>query len=98
MLVLGYGLASVFQQAGQGNYFYFLVPGIIGQSIIFNATFSGTEVIWDRQFGFLKETFVAPISRFDVMIGRTLGGATVATIQGVLVLLISLIFKISNGT
>lgn len=92
LLVLGYGLSSVFQQAGQGNYLNFLVPGIIGQSIIFNAMFSGTDVIWDRQFGFLKETFVAPISRFSTMIGRTLGGATVATIQGVLVMLISLIF------
>jgi ABC-2 type transport system permease protein len=92
LLVLGYGLGSVFQRAGQGNYFDFLAPGIIGQIILFNAMFSGTDVIWDRQFGFLKETLVAPISRFNIMIGRTLGGASVATIQGTLVLLLALLF------
>ncbi len=67
----------------------FLVPGIISMSILFTAIFSGIEIIWDRQFGFLKETLVAPVSRFEIMIGRTLGGATVATIQGAIVLAIS---------
>jgi ABC-2 type transport system permease protein len=92
LLALGYGFGAVFQEAGQGNYFEFLAPGIIGMSIIFTAIFSGMEVIWDRQFGFLKETLVAPMSRFNIMIGRTLGGATVATMQGLVVMLISLIF------
>lgn len=92
LLALGYGFGSVFQQAGQGNYLNFLAPGIIGMSIIFTAIFSGMEVIWDRQFGFLKETLVAPMSRLHIMIGRTLGGATVATMQGVVVMFISLIF------
>lgn len=92
LLALGYGFGAVFQQAGQGNYLNFLTPGIIGMSIIFTAIFSGMEVIWDRQFGFLKETLVAPMSRFSIMIGRTLGGASVATMQGVIVMLISLIF------
>lgn len=92
LLALGYGFGSVFQQAGQGSYINFLAPGIIGMSIIFTAIFSGIEIIWDRQFGFLKEMMVAPISRLKIMIGRTLGGATVATAQGLLVLLISLIF------
>ena len=54
----------------------FLAPGIIGMSIIFTSIFSGIEIIWDRQFGFLKETLVAPVSRLNIMIGRTLGGAT----------------------
>jgi len=92
LLALGYGFGSVFQRAGQGNYLNFLAPGIIGMSIIFTAIFSGMEVIWDRQFGFLKETLVAPMPRFNIMIGRTLGGATVATMQGVIVMFISLIF------
>ncbi len=92
LLALGYGFGSVYRQAGQGNYLNFLAPGIIGMSIIFTATLSGMEVIWDRQFGFLKETLVAPMSRFNIMIGRTLGGATVATMQGLVVMLISLIF------
>ncbi|TSC91729.1 MAG: antibiotic transport system permease protein [Parcubacteria group bacterium Licking1014_17] len=51
-------------------------------SILFTALFSGIEIIWDRQFGFLKETLVAPVSRLEIMVGRTLGGATVATLQG----------------
>ncbi len=92
LLALGYGFGSVFQQAGQGNYLNFLAPGIIGMSIIFTSIFSGMEVIWDRQFGFLKETLVAPMPRFNIMIGRTLGGATVATMQGIIVMFISLIF------
>ncbi|HUZ92782.1 MAG TPA: ABC transporter permease [Candidatus Paceibacterota bacterium] len=92
LLALGYGLGSVFQAAGQGNYFQFLGPGIIGMSIIFTAIFSGIELIWDRQFGFLKETLVAPVSRINIMIGRTLGGATVATFQGIIVLLLATAF------
>ena len=91
LLALGYGLGSVFQKAGEGNYFQFLAPGIIGMSIIFTAIFSGIELIWDRQFGFLKETMAAPVSRLNIMIGRTLGGATVATLQGVIVFLIALL-------
>ena len=91
LLSLGFGFGPVFAKAGQGNYIQFLVPGIIGMSIIFTSIFSGMEIIWDRQFGFLKETLVAPVSRFNIMIGRTFGGATVATMQGTLVLILSLI-------
>jgi ABC-2 type transport system permease protein len=87
-LALGYGLGSVFAQAGQGNYINFLAPGIIGMTIIFTSMFNGMQIIWDRQFGFLKETLVAPVSRSSIMIGRTIGGATVATLQGVLVLVV----------
>ena len=92
LLALGYGFGSIFQKAGQGNYLNFLAPGIIGMSIIFTAIFSGIEIIWDRQFGFLKEMMVAPISRLNIMIGRTLGGATVATMQGIIVMAISFLF------
>jgi ABC-2 type transport system permease protein len=92
LLALGYGLGSVFQAAGQGNYFQFLVPGIVGMSIIFTAIFSGIQIIWDRQFGFLKETLVAPVSRLNIMIGRTLGGATVATLQGMIVFILAMLF------
>jgi ABC-2 type transport system permease protein len=92
LLALGYGLGPVFQKAGQGNYLNFLTPGIITMSILFTAIFSGVQVIWDRQFGFLKETLVAPMPRFNIMLGKTLGGATVATLQGIAVMLISFIF------
>ena len=59
--------------------------------IIFNAVFGGIEIIWDRQFGFLKETLVAPVPRLAIVLGRTLGGATTALLQGVIVLVICLI-------
>jgi len=91
LIALGFGFGAVYQKAGQGNYIDFLAPGIIAMSILFTAMFTGIEVIWDRQFGFLKETLVAPVSRTKIMIGRTLGGATVASIQGLIVLIISLI-------
>lgn len=91
LLALGFGLGPVFQRAGQGNYINFLVPGVIAMGILFTAVFSGIEIIWDRQFGFLKETLVAPVSRIEIVLGRTLGGATVATLQGIIVFLLSLI-------
>jgi len=91
LVALGFGLGPVFKQAGRGDYLHFLVPGIIGMSILFSSVFSGIEIIWDRQFGFLKETLVAPVSRFSIMLGRTLGGATVATMQGSIVFAISLV-------
>ncbi len=91
LLAFGFGFSAVFQQAGQGSYIQFVAPGIIGMSIIFSSVFSGMEVLWDRQFGFLKETLVAPVPRSAIMIGRTLGGATVSVAQGILVLVITLI-------
>src|SRR5213595_2872069 len=91
LLVLGFGLGPVFQKAGNGSYLQFVAPGVIGMSVLFTSVFSGIGILWDRQFGFLKETLVAPVPRVSVMIGKTLGGATVATIQGLLVLVICLI-------
>lgn len=89
LLALGFGFGPIFEKAGQGSYIQFLAPGIIAMSILFTALFSGIEIIWDRQFGFLKETLVAPVSRLEIMVGRTIGGATVALLQGIVVLLIS---------
>lgn len=88
LIALGFGFGPIFQRAGQGNYIQFLAPGVIGMTVLFTSVFSGVELIWDRQFGFLKETLVAPVPRILIMIGRTLGGATVAMIQGIIVLAI----------
>ncbi len=98
LVALGFGLGPIFKAAGQGDYIQFLVPGIISMSILFLAIFSGISVIWDRQFGFLKETLVAPVPRWQIMLGRTLGGATVALLQGVIVFLISFLagFKLQS--
>ncbi|MBU0666574.1 MAG: ABC transporter permease [Nanoarchaeota archaeon] len=92
LFALGLGFGPVYSAAGQGNYLLFLAPGVIAMSILFTSMFNGIEVIWDRQFGFLKETLVAPVSRINIMIGKTLGGATVALIQGVVVLLLTFLF------
>lgn len=91
LFALGFGFGPIFQRAGGGDYIQFLAPGVIAMGILFTATFSGIEIIWDRQFGFLKETLVAPVPRLHIMIGRTLGGATVATLQGIIVFFISML-------
>ncbi|MDE1970592.1 MAG: ABC transporter permease [Patescibacteria group bacterium] len=91
LVALGFGFGPVYQKAGGGNYIEFLAPGVIAMGVLFTAMFAGIEIIWDRQFGFLKEMLVAPVSRLTIVIGRTLGGATVATLQGCIVLLLSLV-------
>src|ERR1051325_4141711 len=91
LLVLGFGLGPVFEKAGQGNYLRFVAPGVVGMTILFSSIFSGVGLLWDRQFGFLKETLVAPVPRLQIMPGRTLGGATTASLQGTLVLIVCLI-------
>src|SRR5712692_8282361 len=85
LVALGFGLGPVFQKAGRGNYVQFVAPGIIAMTVLFSSIFAGVGLLWDRQFGFLKETLVAPVPRIQVMLGRTLGAATVAVIQGLLV-------------
>jgi len=91
LLVLGFGLGSIISSSSSGgvNYLQFITPGIITMSVLFTSIFSGIQIIWDRQFGFLKETLVAPVSRISIMIGQTLGGATTAIIQGLILFIIS---------
>jgi ABC-2 type transport system permease protein len=91
LLVLGFGFGAVFQQAGQGSYLQFIAPGIVAMGVLFTSIFSGIGLLWDRQFGFLKETLVAPVPRLTIMAGRTLGGATIAMIQGTLVLVVCML-------
>ena len=91
LVVLGFGLGPVFQRAGQGSYVQFVAPGIIAMAVLFSSIFSGMGLLWDRQFGFLKETLVAPVPRIHVMLGRTLGAATVAVLQGLLVAKVAVI-------
>jgi len=91
LLALGAGFSPVFKKAGEGNYLQYLAPGVIAMSVMFTGVFSGIEILWDRQFGFLKETLVAPVPRLQIVFGRTLGSATVAVFQGLLMLAICLI-------
>jgi len=98
LVALGFGLGPVFQKAGQGSYLQFVAPGVIAMTVLFSSIFSGIGLLWDRQFGFLKETLVAPVPRFHIMLGRTLGSATVAVIQGLLVVIVCFVagFRVVN--
>lgn len=99
LVAFGFGFGPMYSKAtGGANYMDFLAPGIVSMSILFTAVFSGLEVIWDRKFGFLKETMVAPISRTEIMIGKTLGGAAIAMVQGLIVLSLTYVlgFRIPN--
>ncbi|HEY4049363.1 MAG TPA: ABC transporter permease, partial [Acidobacteriaceae bacterium] len=91
LIALGFGFGPVFERAGNGSYLQFMSPGVIGMTVLFSSVFSGIAMLWDRQFGFLKETLVAPVPRIYIMLGRTLGGATVALFQGLLILVVCLI-------
>ncbi|HEV3275296.1 MAG TPA: ABC transporter permease [Terriglobia bacterium] len=91
LLALGFGLGPVFQKSGNGSYLQFIAPGVIGMTVLFTSIFSGIGLLWDRQFGFLKETLVAPVPRMSVVLGKTLGGVTVALIQGTLVVVVCLV-------
>lgn len=91
-IIFGLGLGRAIQFEGLDiDYFSFVTPGIITMSLLFVSIFSGVSIIWDREFGFLKEILVAPVSRTSIVIGKALGGATTALIQGSIILLISLL-------
>jgi ABC-2 type transport system permease protein len=87
---LGFGFGPIFARAGHGDYLAFVGPGVVAMGIMFTAVFGGIDIIWDRQFGFLKETLVAPVPRLAIVLGRTLGGATTAFLQGLIVFAICL--------
>jgi ABC-2 type transport system permease protein len=95
LVILGTGLSSALRGAGGGSfrggldYTTFIYPGIIGMAVLFSSIFSGMSIIWDRDFGFLKEVLVAPIDRSAVAIGKTLGGATQAFLQGMVLLVLA---------
>ncbi len=89
---LGAGFSSVFSLPGMEgvNYLQFLAPGVIGMVMLFASMFAGISVLWDRQFGFLKEIMVTPVSRLSIMLGRVAGGVTTALVQGLLILVIGI--------
>ena len=91
LAVLGQGLNSgVTLNANGGiNYLTFMYPGIIGMSILFTSIFSAISIIWDREFGFLKEVLVAPVPRWAVAVGKTFGGATIAIVQATIMILMA---------
>ena len=88
LFVLGTGLSTL---AGRGlpsgiDFRTFIYPGVLAMSVLFTAIFAAASIVWDREFGFLREMLVAPVSRSAIVIGKCLGGATVATFQGLVIL------------
>lgn len=87
LFVLGSGLGSVTQTGTAGvDLKTFIFPGILCVSVMFTAIFSAASIVWDREFGFLREMMVAPVRRSSIVIGKCLGGATVASLQGVVLI------------
>jgi ABC-2 type transport system permease protein len=100
LVFLGFGLNSVVSATSLGQqYVMFLVPGMVAMSVLFTSVFSGIQIIWDKQFGFLKETLVAPVSRLEIMFGQTVGGATTAVIQGIILMVLAVLLglRIENS-
>ena len=88
LLVLGTGLSSLARGSFPSgvNFKTFIFPGVLAMSVLFTAVFSAASIVWDREFGFMREMLVAPVSRSAIVIGKCLGGATIATVQGVIML------------
>ncbi len=90
LVILGPGFSSSFQLPGGGRFDKsYLAPGLIGMAVLFSSLMGGVSIIWDREFGFLKEILIAPVSRFFVALGKAVGGVTTSIIQGVLITIIA---------
>jgi ABC-2 type transport system permease protein len=90
LFVLGTGLSSLVETGSPGvDFRTFLYPGVLAMSVLFTAVFSGISMVWDREFGFLREMAVAPVSSAAILTGKALGGATVATLQSLVILLLA---------
>lgn len=89
LFVLGTALSPSVAAPGGIKFSEFIFPGIISMTVLFTSIFSAISIVWDREFGFLKEVLVAPVSRWSIVIGKALGGSTVAVLQGCLMLLLA---------
>ena len=92
LIIIGSGFTKLIDVGGDITYTQFIVPGILGMTILFSSIFSTISVVWDREFGFLREILVAPISRFTIVIGKILSGTAIALLQGVLILALAPLF------
>lgn len=86
LFILGTGLSAIARTTVGLSFKTFMFPGIIGMTVLFTAVFSAMSIVWDREFGFLREMLVAPVKRWAIVLGKCLGGMTVATVQGVIFL------------
>ncbi|HDQ06534.1 MAG TPA: multidrug ABC transporter permease [Candidatus Bathyarchaeota archaeon] len=89
LAIFGLGLGDFIGRVGSIGYLSYMAPGVIGMGLLFGSVFSGVSIIFDRQFGFMKEMLVAPVSRTSIIIGKIFGGATTATIQGIILMAVA---------
>ena len=100
LAIMGTGFGATFRSAAVPagfSYLQFMYPGVLGMTVLFTAMFSAISIIWDREFGFLKEILVAPVARGSIVAGKVAGGATVATLQGVLLLVLAPLVGVHLG-
>lgn len=95
LFVLGYGLSALVGSTGGFDFKKFVFPGVVAMSVATTAIFSAMSIVWDREFGFLREMLVAPVSRAALVLGKTCGGATVATGQGTIMLALAPLIGVS---
>jgi len=86
LFVLGYGMSGLVGSTAGFDFKKFVFPGVVAMSVVSTAIFSAVSIVWDREFGFLREMLVAPVSRVSLVLGKAAGGATVATVQGTIML------------
>ena len=91
LAIFGLGLGGFIGSIQGITYLSYLAPGIVGMGLLFGSVFSGVSVIFDKQFGFMKEMLVAPVSRTSIIMGKTLGGAATASIQGIILMVVATI-------
>jgi ABC-2 type transport system permease protein len=89
LFVLGYGMSGLVGTTGGFNFRQFVFPGVVAMSVVMTAIFSAISIVWDREFGFLREMLVAPVSRSALVLGKTAGGASVAAVQGTIMLVLA---------
>ena len=89
LFVLGYGMSSLVGTTGGFDFKKFVFPGIVAMSVVSTAIFAAMSIVWDREFGFLREMLIAPVSRTALVLGKTAGGATIATAQGTIMLVLA---------
>ena len=97
LVLMGQGLGASVRAVGGLDYQHFIFAGAIAMAVLFGGVFQGVTIIWDREFGFLKEVLVAPISRVTIVLGKTLSGTVVTVVQGCLTLLFAAIVRVHLG-
>lgn len=95
LIIIGSGLSGLVGEQGGMSYRQFMIPGIIGMTILFSSVFSTISVVWDREFGFLREMLVAPISRLTIVLGKLISGTLLSAFQGIILFLLVPLFGFS---